>query len=219
MIASDLISTSVLPLKTSDTGKAALTVMGDFYVKHLPIVNNTQLLAVISEEDVINNPMNEPVGSYDLGNHRPYVSHREHFFDIMGTMAENDLTVIPVVDDDGNYMGMITQSDLLSFYAKSFSFTEPGGILVLEVRKRDYSLAEISRIVESENGAILSSFISNSPNTNIVFVTLKIAKVELQKIQATLERFDYTIKASFMETEYMDTLKDRYDLLMNYLDV
>jgi len=219
MIASDLISTSVLPLKTSDTGKAALAVMGDFYVKHLPIVNNTQLLAVISEEDVINNPMSEPVGSYDLGNKAPYVNHREHLFDIMANMAENDLTVIPVVDDDGNYMGMITQSDLLSFYAKSFSFTEPGGILVLEVRKRDYSLAEISRIVESENGAILSSFISNSPNTNIVFVTLKIAKVELQKIQATLERFDYTIKASFMETEYMDTLKDRYDLLMNYLDV
>lgn len=219
MTAAELISSSLLPLKTSDTGKSALLVMGDYYVKHLPIVNNTQLLGLISEEDVLNNPMDEPVGSYNLSIQQPHVNLKDHFFEVMGIMAEGELTVIPVVDDDGNYKGMITQNDLLSFYAKSFSFTERGGIIVLEIRKRDYSLAEVARIIESENGVILSSFISNGPEDNLVFVTLKIAKVELSQIRSTLERFDFHVQASFMESDYVDVLKDRYDLLMNYLDV
>ncbi len=219
MIASDLISKTVLPLKTSDTGHAALTVMGDYYVKHLPIVNNTQLLAVISEEDVLNNPMDQPVGSYDLNKEKPYVNHKEHLFEIMRTLGEYNLTIIPVVDDDGNYMGLITQEDLMRFYATSFSFAEPGGIIVLELVKRDYSLAEISRIIESENAAVLSSFISNSADANVVYVTIKVNRTDLQQIEATFDRFGYNIKASYVESEYLDGLKERYDLLMNYLDV
>lgn len=219
MIASELISSELIPLKTSDTGRAALAVMSDFYVKHLPIVNNTQLLGVISENDILDNPMSEPVGSYKLKLRRPYVSHRDHLFEIMRTMAENDLTVIPVIDDDGNYMGLITQNDLMQYYARSFSFSEPGGIVVLEIAKRDYLLSEIARLIESENAVVLSSFISNAPDPNMTFLTLKLNKSNLDQINATLERFGYKIKGTYVETEYVDQLKDRYDMLMNYLDV
>lgn len=219
MIASELISSQLIPLKTSDTGRAALAVMSDFYVKHLPIVNNSQLLGVIAEEDILNNPINEPVGSYTLKHQKPYVSHHEHLFEIMSTMAEHDLTVIPVIDDDGNYMGLITQNDLMQYYARSFSFTEPGGILVLELAKRDYLLSEIARLIESDNAVILSSFISNVADPSIVSLTLKLNKSNLDKVSATLRRFGYNIKGSYVETEYVDQLRDRYDMLMNYLDV
>jgi signal-transduction protein with cAMP-binding, CBS, and nucleotidyltransferase domain len=219
MIASELISTELIPLRTSDTGEAALNVMADFYVKHLPIVNNTQLLGVLSEDDVINNPIHEQVGSYHLSHAKAYVTHREHLFEIMRIMAENELTVIPVVDDEGNYMGLITQSDLLQYYAKSFSFSEPGGILLLEMPKRDYVLSEIARLIETEGGIILSSFVTTGADQSIVYLTLKINRRDLEQIKATLIRFDYSIKGSFVEDEYYDSLKDRYDMLMNYLDV
>jgi CBS domain-containing protein len=219
MIASELISAELISLKTSDTGRAALAVMSDFYVKHLPIVNNTQLLGVIAEGDILDNPINEAVGSYTLKLRKPYVSHKDHLFEIMRTMAENDLTVIPVVDDEGNYMGLITQNDLIKFYAKSFSFAEPGGILILEMAKQDYLLSEIARLIESENAVILSSFITNGANPTMAYLTLKLNRSDLEPVVATLQRFGYTIKGSFVEEEYYDKLKDRYDMLMNYLDV
>ena len=53
MIAEKIISTAILPLKTSDTGNDALTIMEDFFVRHLPIVNDKQLLGVISEDDIL----------------------------------------------------------------------------------------------------------------------------------------------------------------------
>jgi len=219
MIASELISSEVIPLKTSDTGEAAMMVMSDFLVKHLPIVNNTQLLGVLSEDDILNNPITEQVGSYNLGQTKAYVNHKEHLFEIMRAMAEHELTMIPVVDDDGNYMGLITQEDLLQFYAKSFSFSEPGGILLLELAKRDYVLSEIARLIESDNGVILSSFITTGADPNIAYLTLKINRRDLENIKATLTRFGYMIKGSFVEEEYYDSLRDRYDMLMNYLDV
>ena len=134
-------------------------------------------------------------------------------------MAENKLNVIPVLDDDENYMGLITQEELLQFYGNSFSFKEPGSIIVLETTKRQYSLAEISSIIENENGAILSSFLTSVDDTHNILITLKVNKLDIQRITSALERYEYIIKATYTEQEYVDSLKDRYDLLMNYLDV
>ncbi len=219
MIAANLLSHEFVPLRTSDTGKEALSIMGDFYVKHLPIVNNEQMLGLISEDDILQNDIEEAVGSYPLSQNSPTVNERDHLYDVLRILSEYTLTVVPVIDVDNNYLGLITQGDLLRFFAQIGSFTEPGSIIVFEMSKQDYSLAEIARIVEGENAAILSSFITSSLDTTQIDVTIKINRQDLQRIIATFERFDYTIKASFQEMEYFEGLKDRFDSLMAYLNV
>ena len=107
----------------------------------------------------------------------------------------------------------------MQFYAKSFSFSEPGSILVLEMENRDYSLAEISRIIEGEHIKILSTFLTKSPDSNVVYVTLKISSGDAQRAKATLERHDYFVKASFVEETYVEDLNEHYDALMHYLNV
>ncbi|WP_235298626.1 CBS domain-containing protein [Portibacter marinus] len=219
MIANELISQTVSCLRTSDLGEEAITMMNIFHVKHLPIVNNQQLLGVISEEEILNNDLDEAIGSYNLTMREPFAKAEDHMFEVMSIMAENNLTVIPVVDDQQDYIGLITQDDLIQFYAKSFSFMESGSIVVLNIRKRDYSLAEISRIIEMENATILSSFLTNSPNSDEILVTLKLNVQDIKHIIATLERYGYIIKATFAETEYIDSLKERFDSLMHFLNV
>ncbi len=219
MIASNLLSQTIVPLRTSDTGEEALGIMNDFYVKQLPIVNNEQLLGLISEDDILNHDVAEAIGSYQLSMSRPYVKENNHIYDVISILSEYQLTVIPVVDKEDNYLGLISQEDLIRFFANIGSFTEPGSIIVLEVSKRDYTMAEIARIVESENAAILSSFITSTLDSTKIDVTLKINRQDIQSIIATFERFDYSIKASFFETDYFDSLKERYDSLMSYLNV
>ena len=125
-------------------------MMSIYHVKHLPIVNNEELLGTVSEEDILSGNMDEPIGSYGLSLNRAHVNQHDHLFEVMGKMADFKLTTIPVVDDDNVYLGVITQEELMQFYARSFSFSEPGSILVLEMEKHNYSLAEISRIIEGE---------------------------------------------------------------------
>lgn len=221
MIAADLLSDGLVPLRTSDTGEEALNIMNEFYVRHLPIVNNTQLLGLISEDDILEHDVLEAVGSYDLSLRFPPIQEMDHIYEVMRRMGDYHLTVIPVVDENEDYKGMITMEDLLHYFAQIGSFTEPGSIIVLELSRRDYSLSEISRIVESENAAILSSFVTTSLDKTAVMidVTLKINRQNIQSILATFARFDYTVKATFYEREMYDALKERFDSLMSYLNI
>ena len=219
MIASELISKLATPLRTSDSGEEALTVMHLYHVKHLPIVNEQQLLGTISEEDVLTNNLDEPIGSYELSLTKAYVNEQDHLFEVMGKMAEYHLTAIPVVDTESRFLGVITQEALIHFYAESFSFKEPGSIIILEMMKHDYSLAEISRIIENEDIAILSTFLTAELHTDKVIVTLKIKTQETQRAISTLQRHDYQIRGSFSEETYFDDLKERYDALIHYLKV
>jgi CBS domain-containing protein len=129
------------------------------------------------------------------------------------------LTVIPVVNADNDYEGMISQEDVLNFFARTASFSDTGSIVVLEIGRRDYSMTEISRIVESEGAVILSSFITSEQDANLIEVTIKINRQNIQNIISTFERFNYSIKASFNEQEYLESLQERYDSLMSYLSI
>jgi len=219
MIARELLSHLIHPLRTSDTGEQALTYLQVYHLKHLPIVNNEQLLGTISEEDITTSPLDEPIGSFSLGLNKAFVRDTDHMFEIMNVMAENKLSVIPVVDQKDNYLGLITLEDLIQFYARSYSFSEPGGIIVIELQKADYSLAEISRIIESEGSLVLSSFLTHDEGTKKMYVTIKTNQKEIQHLQATLERFGYTIKATFSEEGYFESLQDHYDAFLHYLNV
>ena len=219
MIASSLLSHVITPLRTSSTGREVLMIMNELHVNHLPIVNDEMLLGVVSTDDIMTHDLEEAIGSYGLSLRKPYLNENDHLYEAMRLIGEHNLSLIPVVDLENNYLGCITQDDLLKFFANIGSFTEPGSVVVLEMNKRDYSLAEISRIVESENAAILSTFITTSLESEVVDVTLKINKQSIERIVAALERYGFSIKASFQEEEYFSSLKDRYDALMTYLSV
>ena len=219
MIAEHLISDLIVPLRTSDTGDEALGIMSEFYVRHLPIVNQEQLLGLLSEEDILNHDVEEPVGSYSLDLQHPYVRIHDHLYDVIRLVADYQLTAIPVVDEKRNYVGLITAEDLLRHFAESGTFREPGGIIVLEMVRQDYSLAQLARIVEAENAVVLSAHVQTFPDSPRIEVTLKVNVRNINPIVASFARFDYAVKATFNELEYFDNLRERYDSLISYLNV
>ncbi|RMF04747.1 MAG: CBS domain-containing protein [Bacteroidetes bacterium] len=219
MIAEHLISDTLIPLRTSDTGEEALGIMNEFYVRHLPIVNHDEFLGLLSEDEILNNDPGEPVGSYPLRTQQSFVRVNDHLYDVMRLIAEQRLTAIPVLNDDNHYLGLITGEDLIRHFAQSGSFREPGGIVVLEMLRQDYSLSQISQIFESEGAVILSAHVQTFDHTARIEVTLKVNRQYMGSILATLERYGYEVKASFNEVEYFDRLKQRYDGLITYLNV
>ncbi len=220
MIARELLSKRGLSLRTSLTGEEALQFMQDANIHHLPIVNNEQLLGLISEEDILGHDPKEPIGSYKLSILRPYVEENDHLFEVLQLMAQYELSLVPVVSaGNQEFLGCVLQEDLMRYFASSFSFAEPGSLIVLEVSPRDYVLSDIARIIESENAKVLSSFITTKPEENLLYITLKISAQDLRYIIASLERYDYHVTASYTEENFQDTLKERYDQLMAYLRV
>jgi acetoin utilization protein AcuB len=219
MIGSSLLSNAVFPLKTSDTGEEALNLMAEYHVSHLPIVNNKHLLGLISEDDILSHDIFEPIGAYQLSLIRNFVKDTDHLFEAMDVLSKNRLTLVPVIDKEENYQGVITAQDLLTFFADNYSFSEPGSLLVLEINGQDYYLSQISRIIESEDANILSVFITREPNSTHLLVTIKINRLDLSRVISALNRYDYTIRATYSEVEYVDDLKERFDNFLSYLNV
>jgi acetoin utilization protein AcuB len=97
---------------------------------------------------------------------------------------------------------------------------QPGGILVLDINAIDYSLSQIAQIVESNDAKILSMYITSPATTTKMEVTLKINRKDLSSIIQTFNRYNYVIKASFMdENDLYSLYENRYDSFMKYLSI
>lgn len=221
MIAETILSNDIPPLMTSDSGLKAIAWMEEFRINHLPIVNNRHFLGLISEEDIFN--LNSPeaaLGNHELQLSNLHVKAYQHVFDVLRIMTDHRLSLIPVVDDAGNYMGCITRKEVLENIAKISSVKDPGAIVILEVALRDYSLSQIAQIVESEDGKILNLYINTHDDDPLTFdLTLKINRTDLSAIQNAFLRYNYKIKALYHEAQFDDEMKDRFDMLMNFLNM
>jgi CBS domain-containing protein len=220
MIAKEIATYDILPLNISDTCSFALNAMEENRVSHLPVVNERELLGVVTEFDLVNHPdMQDVVGNVKLSLPNAFISAYQHVFDVMKMITEMKLTLLPVVEQKNLYSGVITLPNLVRFLTLNCSVLNPGGIIILEVAGNTYSLAEISQIVESNDARVLGAFFTTNPNSTSVDITLKINMVDLNPVIQSFERFNYNIKATFAEKDDLDELKERFDALMNYLSI
>ena len=127
--------------------------------------------------------------------------------------------IIPVVNENEEYEGCIIQSSLLNALSVYLDMEKPGGIIVLEMIKHDYSFGELCRLVETNDAYItqLNSFIQ--PETGLLLVTLKVSKTEISDIIATLQRYEYNLKYYFGKESYENELKQNYENLLTYLNI
>jgi len=220
MIAADLVSLDLPILKTSDSGDFAIEMMEEFKVTHLPIVNNTEFLGLISEADILDlNEPDEALGAHKLSLSRPYVLNNAHIFEVIKHVTRQKLSLIPVLDSKHDYVGAITLQTLVENFDKLISTETPGGVIVLELNIHDYSLSEIARIVESNDAKILNLYISSETDTTKLDVTIKINRTDLTRILQSFLRYNYNVKASFHESSFGEDLKERFDSFMNYLNI
>jgi len=221
MVANDLISEIIPSLKTSDTGQTALNWMEIFRISHLPIVNNQDFLGLISDSDIYDmNQPEEPIGNHELTLLKPYVTTGQHLFEVIGLASQLKLSVVPVLDNNNHYKGVITVNDLVNNIAKISSMDQPGGIIVLEMIERDYSLTQIAQIVESNNVRVMSMYITSPPDSTKLEVTLKVSTTDLLSVIRTFERYNYDVKTWVTTNDSLDRFySERFDLLMKYLNI
>jgi len=220
MLAQELITDEIPPLKTSDTGLKALHWMDELKVTHLPIVNNQEFLGLISDTDILDlNTPEEAIGNHKLSLIRPFVKADQHIYEVLRLVSSMKLSLIPVLSEEETYMGVITTNQLVQHFANMAALNDPGGIIVLELNVHDYTMTEIARIIESNDAKILSSYVSSHSDSTKLELTLKINRSDLTGILQTFFRFNYNVKASFHQSEFMDDIKTRFDSFLNYINM
>ncbi|PHI21349.1 CBS domain-containing protein [Lewinellaceae bacterium SD302] len=220
MTIANLLSQEIPALDQRSTVAEGILIMGDYHVRHLPVLINEEFRGLIDEDTLLDSDPSASIGSLMLPSApRIFVQPQDHIYDAVRVFAQHQISLLPVMDDEELFAGVVTLENLIAAMAELGSFNDPGSIIVLEMGRHDYSLAEIARIVESEGAIILSSSLRSYQDSNRIEVTLKLNGRQIAAIMATFERFDYQVKASFNEAELQSALRERYDSLMNYLNV
>lgn len=220
MIARNLINDNIPPLKTTDTCGKALMWMNTFHLQHLPVVSSTRYEGMVVENNILdsNNP-GITLKDYSFEDSRSFVLQGAHIYEVLKIMNEEHLTAIAVLDDDQHYLGLITLENLMEYFGQMNAAQEPGGIIILEMPFYNYSLTQIAQIIETNHARVLSMYVTTHPDNNTLEVTLKVNITDLSAIIATFERYNYDIIASFQENDYVEDIKERFDELMNYLNI
>ncbi len=155
-----MINQMIPPLRVDDDAHKALVWMDEFHCSHLPVVNDRLFAGFITESTILEgNNIDRKVGAFTLTGTTCVVSLNSHLYDVLKTAAEHKLQLVAVTDELAQYQGVITVQDAVAFFAQSAAVQMPGGILVLYMSFSDYSLAEISRLIEENRVKILSSIV------------------------------------------------------------
>lgn len=222
MQAEELINQMIPPLKLNDSGQTALNWMEVFRLSQLVVVEDRMYKGIILEDSILEkNDSSLPLSEYKLDFEEVYVTPGIHYYDVINLATKNHLELVPVVaSENKQYVGVISVNETSAAIAQMFASQGPGGIIVLAMKEIDYSLAQISRLIEANDTKILSVFASNDGKGNdYLKVTLKLNRIDLTRVIATLERYDYRIIAQFQETEVENYDKDRLDMLFKYLNI
>ncbi len=220
MFAARLISDNVPPLKPTDSCGRALTWMDELRVNALPVLKGREFLGLIYKSDVKNPSVSmQTIESAGIRYHRVFVFENQHVYDLTKLASQHKLDLVPVLNNEQEYLGLVTVNDLVSYFAESKSVYTPGGIIILDMALSDYSMTHIAQVVESDGAHILSASVSATPDPARIELTLKIDKVDLSRILASFFRLDYHVIASYHQSEHSEDLKNRYESLMNYLNI
>ncbi len=215
-----LISSLVPILTPEDTGSKALALMEENKLAELPVVQDDLYIALVKEDDLMDMADSElPLKDTELLlTYKPAIPATSHPYEALRLITQMELDVLPVINFEQKYLGAITKDTMLQYISEHSSYETPGGIIVLEMEARNYSLYEIARICENEDVTILNTQVHTTPEGTME-VTIKTNRSALEAVVSSLERHDYRVKEVFGDQKNMEDVMGKYNLLMNYLNM
>ena len=221
MLAAELIDPMLPALKPTDSVGQALDWMQEHRIGQLVLIDQGDYLGIVSEELLLDvgddqRPLKNILHLFE----QVYIYEGQHLYEVLGMVMQQRMDVVAVLNEGREFIGTVSTAELLRQFAQELGVQESGAVLILSLNERDYSMAEISRLVESNNVKIISSYFSSAaygmPDRSRL--TLKLNRQDITAVISTLERFGYQIEAAFANTPVESIEQERLDSLLRYLN-
>ena len=214
----DIIKRDLSAPKLHDSAINVLAVMEEHKISHVPVVDeNNKFIGLIDELSIINmNNIQHPLSSMKKNMKNIFLVENAHIFQSIQTLTSHLLSIIPIVDENHMYLGYIDQIDIIQKIGLSHTNYDNLNIIVISLHKKDYVLSEISRLIEENNGKIITLWQEITNDKINVHLALSCIKCDI--IIKTLERYEYNITQTFSSDYTSNTLDDRFESFINYLN-
>lgn len=214
----DYINNDFKALNSQETIADVQDFFADVSYSHFSVVEDGVYIGCIAADDVDTFDSDKKIIDYKYALEGFFVRKNMIWLDVLEVFAKNHSNIVPVLDNENKYSGYYELEDIVRFFHETPFLKEQGGIIVIEKSMADYSMSQITQIVESNNGKLLGLFISEV-NSNKVQITIKIAMGGMNEIIQTFRRYNYEIISDHQEDNYLNSLKERSDYLDKYLNI
>lgn len=216
----EYITNDFEPFAKNTSIKAVKQFFRNTTFSHFPIVEAERLLGLISETEIqgideeIVCTLDEVTYMFQLFT----TSKEENLLEVLNTFATNETNILPVLDDEMNYVGYLDLFEVLYFYHNTPFLQEQGEILTVQKATKDISFSEVSQLVESNKGKLLAIFKSEIKEGETV-ITVKFTGANVNEILQSFRRYDYKIITTHKKDFYLEDLKERSNYLQKYLNI
>ena len=185
---------------------------------HIPISKDGVYVGSLSENDVRCFEGNKTLMDCQYAFEGFFSRISDNWLDVLENFAKNNTNIMPILNDEQQYIGYVELSDIISLFNETPFLNEAGGIIVIEKRINDYSFSEVCQIVESNDTKLLGAFISEMQNGNVQ-ITLKVVHATINEVLQTFRRYDYEVISSHQEDTFYKNLQERSQYLEKYLNI
>ncbi|MDG1870970.1 MAG: CBS domain-containing protein [Flavobacterium sp.] len=218
MEITNYITTDFKAIDSQDSIAAVNDFFAESNFSHFPVLENGIFIGNLSAEDTAAFDEDKKVIDFKYTLEHFFTRADAIWLEVLTVFAKNHANLIPVLNNENNYVGYYEIEDILTFFHQTTFLKEQGSIIKVRKGLVDYSMSQITQIVESNNAKLLGLFISDS-DTDTVEVTLKITTGAINEIIQTFRRYNYEITSEHHEDDYINNLKERSDYLDRYLNI
>jgi len=219
MFCGQLIAPEIPVQRPTDAVGKVLQQMESSRVQQLPVADGEHYLGLVSEDDLLDEEEGVLLSTLQDRFNTSHVKVTDYFLIAARLMHVMDLDLVPVLNEKGELEGVITQRMLLHELARKTGSEEYGSMVVLEMQHKDYSVGEMSRLVESNDAIITQLNTWADPATHLLNVIVRINKSEISDIVATFQRHEFHVRYYLGEELFRNELQSNLDHLMNYLNI
>ena len=220
MLVSQVASINIECLDIEESYSVAQNLAFDLDIFHIPIASKGKYLGLLPLNQ-LHTPeeKNTKIKEFQLDLIPGGIPETSYLIDIFGLFIEKDLTALSVIDNEGRFKGLLSQSDVIRYLSSIYSTSDAHAVITLRIKPIDYSLQEIARIVESNNAKIIHLYFEPNTSSKDSQCIIQLNKSDIAPILATFSRFGYDIISHTSTGQWGENWRDRYDLLMKYLNI
>lgn len=214
----DYITNDYKAINSQETIAEVQDFFAEVSYSHFSVIDEGIYIGCIAADDIETFDSDKKVSDYKYTLEGFFARKNMIWLDVLEVFAKNHTNVVPVLDEENNYTGYYELEDIVKFFHETPFLKEQGGIIIIEKSILDYSMSQITQIVESNNGKLLGLFVSEA-SADKIQITLKIALGGMNEIIQTFRRYNYEIISEHQEDNYLNNLKERSEYLDKYLNM
>lgn len=218
MLVSKYISKDFIPAKVNQTVGYGLGLVEQWEISHLPVFKGLEFVGNFSAEALRLHDKSALLSDCQQDIEFFFINEKASILDAIYSFNQHATNLLVILDDSQRFVGFLLMEDVVSALAGMPFISESGSVVIIETLQKQFSVSEIAQIVESNNAKILGLFVFNYQEDRVQ-ATLKVLADDLTSVVETFERFNYRVLHKFFQDKNDDLIKNRFDLLMRYLDV